>query len=589
MGGVPVEPITRLITSVGIQPYSENRYRWGQKTVTSGYSATALVRLLGLKGGQGTVLLTEAAAERHWARLQQELAEAGWAADYRLVPEGGTMEEQMAAAELVMDSVRPGEAIVLDVTQGLRHLPFAYLAALTYLVGLQGNRVLGIYYSALELRKQDPAGVVPVFDLSPLFRLLEWYQALGAAEQTGDLRPLTRSLIQDKGWLFRQGLGRHEFGRAADAIQRLARALAMGTPLEVGIEVGRAVAALERLEPAHVPWLPARRMLEWLRAEMAAGRWGKPVAGPAGGESGLRKAQVPLTREELERQLELARWYADRYDFVKTALLLREWLVSAAVWAYGDPARWLSADERKTAEGRLHALQLQLEEGLVRKDQAVLGHVWQRLRIFRNFVAHAGMTVEKVKLTEPEQSAKELLRDCQAALDQVGRPLPWPLPLAGRLVITPLGLKPGLLLTVCRKLQPDRLLIVTSEEAAGMVDGALAVAGCEEVQRRILLLADPFVDKGAPRSLLDDEVREWLASASEVVANITGGTAFMGYVVQQLAHEASRFGRPVRPCVLIDRRPEVVQEAEPYVEGEVHWLQGRGGQGAWEPRHEEPL
>lgn len=95
--------------------------------------------------------------------------------------------------------------------------------------------------------------------------------------------------------------------------------------------------------------------------------------------------------------------------------------------------------------------------------------------------------------------------------------------------------------------------------------------------------------KGAPRSLLDDEVREWLASASEVVANITGGTAFMGYVVQQLAHEASRFGRPVRPCVLIDRRPEVVQEAEPYVEGEVHWLQGRGGQGAWEPRHEEPL
>src|SRR5690606_3650674 len=103
--------------------------------------------------------------------------------------------------------------------------------------------------------------------------------------------------------------------------------------------------------------LPARRMLEWLRAEMAAGRWGKSVAGPAGGESGLRKAQVPLTREELERQLELARWYADRYDFVKTALLLREWLVSAAVWAYGDPARWLSADERKTAEGRLHALQ----------------------------------------------------------------------------------------------------------------------------------------------------------------------------------------------------------------------------------------
>src|SRR5690606_27875284 len=121
------------------------------------------------------------------------------------------------------------------------------------------------------------------------------------------------------------------------------RALAMGTPLEVGIEVRQAVAALSGLQPErHVPWPAARRVVEWLRSELVAGRWGQPLPEQPGVRPGSRKKDVPLTREELVRQLQLARWYADRDDFVKTALLLREWLVSAAVWVYGEPGRWLS-------------------------------------------------------------------------------------------------------------------------------------------------------------------------------------------------------------------------------------------------------
>lgn len=571
----------RLVTSVGTGNYTPIPYRWKGATATSSYPSVALVQLLQLPRGQVTALMTKEAADTHWEPLQQALAEVGWAAELRLVPKGGTEEEQMAIVDAVMEAVQPAEEIVLDVTQGLRHLPMVYLAALTYLVGLEGNRLHGIYYGAFELKHEDPEGAAPIFDLTPLFRLLEWYQAVGAASETGDLRPVTRVLNEDRAWLFRTRRGTHEFGRAASAVTRLAKALATGMPVEIGIEVYQAAAALEKLREEHVPWPPARRALEWLGKELRAGRWGRPIPSIAGETRRPQKAEAALTWEELERQLELAQWYADRYDFLRTVLLLREWLVSAAVWAYGDPARWLSRHERRRAETRLHALASYLEEGLLTENQAILGRVWQEVPEIRNTLAHAGMREEEVNLAKPEEKARELLERCQDVLKAVAEPLPWPLPQQGRLVITPLGLKPGPLFTACRGLRPDRLVIVTSRQAMGQIEETLRVAGMPKVEYRVLLLEDPFGGDGTWKSLLDDDIRLWLASAEEVVANTTGGTSFMGYVVQRVAHQATRLGHRVRWCVLIDRRPEAEQRAHPYVEGEVLWLshQTENGEG----------
>ena len=575
-GGIPVETKVRLITSVGIQSYSDTRYRWQNEVVSSPYVSVALVRLLGLNKGVATVLVTNEAAKRHWLALEHALAQAGWQAEKCQVPEGGTIDDLMIIAERVMDSVKCDEVILLDVTYGLRHLPFVYLAALTYLMGLRGNELLGIYYGAYELKAKDPDGAAPIFDLTPLFRLFESYQAFGAAKETGDLRPVTRVLTRDRGWLFQQGRGRVEFGKAVDSMVRLARALAMGTPLELGVEIRQTVTALEKLRPEHVPWLPARRLLDWLKEELMEGRWGRPLPAPSSGTSRMRKDEIRLDRDELLRQLEVARWYADRHDFSRATLLLREWLVNAAIWAYGNPDRWLDRSERMEGERRLRVLEVQLELQRVTTEQAILGHLWQRVRRLRNVLAHAGMRREEVRLTEPEKLARENLEACQETLKKLARPMPWPFPQSGTLVITPFGLEPGVLFTVCRRLKPDWLLILTYEEAAAMIEEALAMAGMPEARRLVILLSDPWDDEKEFDRILDEKVRPWLAtsSPSDAVANITGGTNYMGYLVQRLAHETKRFGLRVRWCFLVDRRPNDIQRMNPYVESEVRWLRG---------------
>lgn len=572
-----MESTIRLVTSVGTGNYTPIPYRWEDTMVTSSYPSVALVQLLGLAPGRATALLTEEAAQKHWEPLRRTLAEVGWTVECRLVPKGATEEEQMSIVDEVMSAVQPGEEIVLDVTQGLRHLPMVYLAALTYLVGLQGNRLRGIYYGAFDLKDDDPDGAAPIFDLTPLFRILQWYQAVGAAGETGDLRPVTRILNRDRAKLFKTQRGTGEFGQAADAVTHLAKALATGMPVEVGIEVRQAAAALDRLRTEHVPWPPARRALEWLATELDKGRWGKPVQATSGAGRRPLKSEVPLTWRELERQLDLAQWYVERYDFLRAVLLLREWLVSATVWTYGNPDRWLNDRERRRAEARLHALERHLELGLVTKDQAVLGRLWQSARNARNTLAHVGMGMDEVQWGEPEKMARAILDECRDALQRIARPLTWPVAKKGRLVITPLGLNPGPLFTICRRLRPDRLVIVTSRQANQKIKEALVAAGRSDVERRVLLIEDPFAADAPLEALVDRELRLWLASAEEVVVSTTGGTSFLGYVVQQVAREAERLGQIVRWCVLADRRPETEQHANPYVEGEVVWLGPQAG------------
>src|SRR5690606_30506118 len=135
----------------------------------------------------------------------------------------------------------------------------------------------------------------------------------------------------------------------------------------------------------------------------------------------------------------------------------------------------------------------------------------------------------------------------------------------------------GPLFTICRRLRPDRLVIVTSRQANQKIKEALVAAGRSDVERRVLLIEDPFAADAPLEALVDRELRLWLASAEEVVVSTTGGTSFVGHVVQQVAREGERLGQSVRWCVLADWRLETEQRANPSGEGEVLWLGPHAG------------
>jgi len=110
---------------------------------------------------------------------------------------------------------------------------------------------------------------------------------------------------------------------------------------------------------------------------------------------------------------------------------------------------------------------------------------------------------------------------------------------------------------------------VTSAKGRERLEEALQGAEKSALPCRVIEMADPHQGFLELERHLDDSLLRWLAAAGEVVANLTGGTTAMQYVVERLAERARRLGVPVRRVALIDRRPPEQQRADPYVLAEL--------------------
>ena len=179
------------------------------------------------------------------------------------------------------------------------------------------------------------------------------------------------------------------------------------------------------------------------------------------------------------------------------------------------------------------------------------------------------MTEEDVGASDQEVAA--LLERCRALLAGSTLTEP-PRSGSGSLLITPVGLSPGVLYSGAVHVMPDCFLIVTSLDAAPRIPEALEHAGVRDRPQRVLSLDDPFLGYGEVDRYLGTEMDRALVGAGQVIANVTGGTTVMQYVVERLAARASRLGIPVRRCALIDRRTPEEQRAAPYALGELLWL-----------------
>ena len=191
---------TVLVTSIGTaRDYEETVYRLGEQEHRTRFASVALARTLGLRGGRALVLVTAKAHQMWYERLADALREEGLEPTAIPIPDGRNGDEILAIFNRLVFRegpeeagpflIAPGSKLVLDVTFALRHLPFVYLAALSYLVGLHDVRIGGIYYGAFELR--EAGGGAPLLDITTQFDLIEWYHALRNARQSGDLARLT--------------------------------------------------------------------------------------------------------------------------------------------------------------------------------------------------------------------------------------------------------------------------------------------------------------------------------------------------------------------------------------------------------------
>ncbi len=576
-----------LLTSLGRNAI-ETEYKWqGDRKITASLTPLALVQFLQAEERPNRVvtLVTEKAQRDTWPIFQEGILEVlGVTPEMVEISIGSTDDEIRQILAAVASKIPAGAQLTLDVTQGLRHFPFIFYALALYLKSLRGVKVRGVYYGMVDaFPKEAPK---PIIDLQPLLALPEWFHAVRMFREHGTtspiaelLQPLAPRLRQEKPELFDSGdrdarrerdqLAR-QVERAVDALEKYAFAYESALPLELGAASGELSTRIETLATLNIPGTPPLAT-ELATAVTEAAE--ETVFAVHPGRKGNWKTRVPLDENELVRQARMIDRYLAREQLPLAFGLMREWVVSWAIFQSDEPTeRWLDNGSRRRYEQRLGALgefaRNPAFRDIITPAQQVFGTFWHRLtNQLRNALHHHGMREEVVK--QPLPSLQEV-QEFWNRLKEMDMELPTLGGGKGTLLLSPQGTRHGVLFSALKVAKPDTCVVICSAATAGSIQEAAKRAGFEGKIEKIEL-AEPHGGYAEIAQAVA-QAREELLNADAVVANLTGGTTLMGIVVQQMTEEASKLGRDVRRFALVDRRPPVEQDNNPFVQGEAYWL-----------------
>lgn len=561
---------------LGKQPRSA-RYTLKGQEVVAPLAPVALFDLLPEEERPDRILAvcTPEAKQDSWHLLEHAL-KARCQVERVDVTNGETQEGVAAYLAAVANAVPDDAELTVDVTHGFRHFSFLTYISVLYLNALRNVRVRGSWYGLMK-----PECASPFLDLRPLLSLPDWVYALRVLRETGSAMPMAEAV--------RSGTLDQAAQQISCNLSQLSEAFLSGLPIELGLH---AHAIRRHLKPlkrtlARIHSLPLSRELAE-RFDESLTRL--VLSDPPSGEGW--KGKVVLSGDELERQARVVDDLLKRGNLASALGLMNEWTVSWVVLRLGRETEWLDFKRvRRKAAGLLRAIEvvgkdLELRDCLT-EEQHALGAYWGRLTQLRNGFHHHGMRPQPLianrqtenTLTCVRKYWKETLRcrpDISLSLGESS---------GGRVLISPIGNKPGVLFSAFRVCDenggsPPRLfLAVCSRESECKIAEAADRAAYKGAIAR-LRFKDPYGGLGEIEPLVK-AARRSMIGADEVLVNVTGGTTLMGLTAEALANAARDLACPtVRRFGLIDRRPPAEQAAKPYQVGEPFWLDQTGDSNA---------
>jgi CRISPR-associated Csx2 family protein len=123
---------------------------------------------------------TQAELDRLTAVVSERL---GLPVVLRLIPYGRDTGEQVEILQRMASDIAEGDAVTLDVTHGLRHLPMLAQTSALYLRRVKSVEVRGLYYGALDMTRE---GLTPVMNLQGLLDIADWTGAVQSFDKDGD-------------------------------------------------------------------------------------------------------------------------------------------------------------------------------------------------------------------------------------------------------------------------------------------------------------------------------------------------------------------------------------------------------------------
>lgn len=501
------------------------------------------------------------------------------------IPDGRSEDEIRQIIERAAAQFPEKSELTLDVTQGFRHFPFVTYALALYLTSLRGIELRGAYYGMVE-GEDDPK---PIVDLKPLLELPEWFHAVRVFRDTGSTGPLAslleplavelRSEAKSAGDVTELHQTASLAAKLREQLQQVAFAYESAMPLELGKAATLLCGSLNELPAAVSNRLPlANQLSVALLSTLESLKFTSPPSW-----KGEWKTRTLSDQTELHRQASLIDLYLERKQFPLAFGLMAEWVVSFLMKNPEEQGSWLrfqskTGSDRRSAANRLGALAKAVADEndwgtCLSEAQREWGTFWNQLTTLRNTLHHHGMRQQAMESAPPVASQ---VQSCWDRIKTQAMDLPALGGGSGTLLISAIGNRPGVLYSALMTVQPDRALVLCSEQSEPTIDEAAQRAGFSGVIRR-LSVTDPhggFDELTRVRS----EAGDWLLHADEIVANLTGGTTLMGLMVQQLVEAGSRLSRPFRRFALIDRRPPAVQDSDPWVQSDHCWIDNVQGE-----------
>lgn len=276
-----------------------------------------------------------------------------------IIPYGRSADEQQQTVSLMASHAANADAVHLDVTHGLRHLPIVSLAAAQVIETTLGRPIEGIHYGALELTRD---GTTPVVSLAGLLEIQHWLSAFTVFERNRDYSvfvPLLRDRIEQ---------GALDHLRMASFYERLN-------------DTGKSKEQLKKFRLA---------------------------LGDHAGETPLERLFFPQLEDRIAwslegslaaRQLSLARTHLANSDYLRATIIAFEAWISARVKHQGG--RETHREDRNFA-----------------KDSLKTRPQFKTLRQIRNAVTHGDRpdTKEAQQAISSPTKMAEVLDDCMAAI-----------------------------------------------------------------------------------------------------------------------------------------------------------------------------
>lgn|GEM_PF-3235307 len=187
-----------LIFSKGLSVQQPSRYRLPDGRDLAGlYPEQVAIAHFAPDGIDRTVVLLTEEAEAAWAETIHRYDPALPGLEFVRIPPTRTEQDQWVLFDVIASSIREGDEVILDITNGFRSIPLVALLAVTFIRVARKATIRGIGYGAADASEfWEGQRLIPYHDLTPMANLLTWTSATEAFETHGDGKSLA-ALIHD--------------------------------------------------------------------------------------------------------------------------------------------------------------------------------------------------------------------------------------------------------------------------------------------------------------------------------------------------------------------------------------------------------